>query len=174
MSPTDDTFITSSLDKTTRVWDLRSPKCSGYLNILEPAVCSIDPEGLLFAVGIGSDTIKLFDMRSYGKGPFVTFRLPKGRDARAQWTSLEFSPQGECILINTTGPFMYVAGSFQGNLHFELQGIQINVFLNACFSLIGFDNCNCLIILIFLMWNNCVYRSNLFRSNNGREIGCGL
>jgi len=32
MSPVDDTFLSGSLDKTIRLWDLRSPNCQ-VLNI---------------------------------------------------------------------------------------------------------------------------------------------
>ncbi|KAG7244433.1 hypothetical protein INR49_029877, partial [Caranx melampygus] len=34
MSPVDDMFISGSLDKTIRIWDLRSPNCQGLTNPL--------------------------------------------------------------------------------------------------------------------------------------------
>ena len=57
MSPVDDTVITSSLDKTVRLWDLRSPSCVGVLQCLGRPVASFDPEGLIFAVGVQSEQV---------------------------------------------------------------------------------------------------------------------
>ena len=94
MNPADDTFLSGSLDKTIRLWDLRSNHCqvcicsSVQLNILNLYLClqglmklsgrpvaAFDPDGLIFAAGINSDSVKLYDLRSFDKGPFSSFKL---------------------------------------------------------------------------------------------------
>ncbi|XP_025065435.1 WD repeat-containing protein 82 isoform X3 [Alligator sinensis] len=67
MSPVDDTFISGSLDKTIRLWDLRSPNCQGLMHLQGKPVCSFDPEGLIFAAGVNSEMVKLYDLRSFDK-----------------------------------------------------------------------------------------------------------
>lgn len=64
MSPIDDTFISGSLDKSLRLWDLRSPNCQGQMHLGGRPVAAFDPEGLIFAAGINSEMIKLYDLRS--------------------------------------------------------------------------------------------------------------
>lgn len=34
-------------------------------------VCSFDPEGLIFAAGINSEMVKLYDLRSFDKASFI-------------------------------------------------------------------------------------------------------
>ena len=95
MNPADDTFLSGSLDKTIRLWDLRSNHCqvaiqlsSAQLNILNLSLClqglmklsgrpvaAFDPDGLIFAAGINSESVKLYDLRSFDKGPFSSFKL---------------------------------------------------------------------------------------------------
>lgn len=67
MSPTDDTFLSGSLDKTLRLWDLRSTNCQGLMYLPGTPVASFDPEGLIFAAGINNDQVKLYDLRSFDK-----------------------------------------------------------------------------------------------------------
>ncbi|VDK77320.1 unnamed protein product [Gongylonema pulchrum] len=67
MSPLDDMFLSGSLDRTIRLWDLRMQSCQGLMHVPSRPVASFDPEGLIFAAGINSNTIKLYDLRSFDK-----------------------------------------------------------------------------------------------------------
>jgi COMPASS component SWD2 len=44
------------------------------MNLPSRPVAAFDPEGLIFGVGINSETVKLYDLRTFDKGPFSTFR----------------------------------------------------------------------------------------------------
>ena len=46
---------------------------AGLMTVSGRPVAAFDPEGLVFAAGIDSQHIKLYDLRSYDKGPFSTF-----------------------------------------------------------------------------------------------------
>uniref|UniRef100_A0A915IJT3 Anaphase-promoting complex subunit 4-like WD40 domain-containing protein n=1 Tax=Romanomermis culicivorax TaxID=13658 RepID=A0A915IJT3_ROMCU len=121
MSPIDDMFLSGSLDKTIRVWDLKSQNCQGLMHLPGRPVVSFDPEGLIFAVGVNSECVKLYDLRSFDKGPFNTFKLPQ-QDKDCDWTGLKFSPDGKTIMISTSGNVIRLIDSFQGNLMHVLSG----------------------------------------------------
>ena len=38
-------------------------------------MAAFDPDGLIFAAGINSESVKLYDLRSFDKGPFSSFKL---------------------------------------------------------------------------------------------------
>lgn len=56
-------------DPTSHTFSLDSCvfACQGLTNPLGKPVCSFDPEGLIFAAGVESQTIKLYDLRAYDK-----------------------------------------------------------------------------------------------------------
>lgn len=78
---------------------------------------AFDPEGLIFAAGINSESVKLYDLRSFDKGPFATFKL--GTEASGcVWTGLQFSADGKTLLIATNGNHIRLVDAFKGtHLH---------------------------------------------------------
>ena len=144
VSPVDDTIISGSLDKTVRLWDLRSPDCVGLMQCQVEdffrtelktqnrsilifqgrAVASFDPEGLIFAVGVQSEQIKLYDVRSFEKGPFSTFKYKI--ETGCDWTGVKFSLDGKLMMLTTNGAVVRVVEAFEGKPMFTLSGYQNN------------------------------------------------
>lgn len=122
MSPADDTFLSSSLDQTVRLWDLKADKSTGKLGFpgTTRPIASFDPEGLIFVVGVDSETLKFFDLRHYDKGPFNTIKYSKKGPPFMSWSSLKFSPDGKQMLITTNCEELYVMDAFSGQLLHKL------------------------------------------------------
>ncbi|EPB69905.1 hypothetical protein ANCCEY_10996, partial [Ancylostoma ceylanicum] len=74
---------------------------AGLMQVNGKAIAAFDPEGLIFAAGINNEQVKLYDLRSFDKGPFTTFKLEAERTC--EWTGMTFSPCGKYIMINTNG-----------------------------------------------------------------------
>ena len=63
------------------------------MNLAGRPVAAFDPEGLIFAVGINSESVKLYDLRSFDKGPFSSFKFPSGKKMTKNslnWPNSEF------------------------------------------------------------------------------------
>lgn len=114
MSPIEEKFLSGSLDKTIRLWDLKSPSCSGIMQTQGRPVANFDPEGVLFAVGINSEFVKLYDLRSFDKGPFNAFKWEGPQMKDVNWTGLKFSPDGKQICITTDANTILTLDSFMG------------------------------------------------------------
>ncbi|CAI4224519.1 unnamed protein product [Auanema sp. JU1783] len=121
MSPQDDMFLSGSLDKSIRLWDLRSQNCQGLMQVNGRAIAAFDPEGLIFGAGINNEHIKLYDLRSFDKGPFMTFQVGKELD-NAEWTGIEFSPDGKLIMLNTNSDYIKIVDAFHGDTKAVLRG----------------------------------------------------
>ncbi|CAJ0919120.1 unnamed protein product, partial [Mesorhabditis belari] len=120
MSPQDDMFLSGSEDKTIRLWDLKSPNCQGVMQVTSRAVAAFDPDGLIFGAGVNSQSVKLYDLRSFDKGPFMTWQLEQ--EPNCDWTGMKFSPDGKHILITTDGEVMRVIDAFSGTQKHVLRG----------------------------------------------------
>ena len=97
-------------------------------------MASFDPEGLIFAVGVQSEQIKLYDVRSFEKGPFSTFKykIENGCD----WTGVKFSQDGKLMMLTTNGAVVRVVEAFEGKPMFTLSGYQNNkgIHIEASFT----------------------------------------
>lgn len=114
MCPSDDTFLSASLDNTVKLWNVKEDKYLGSLTApCPPTGINYDPEGLIFAVGIKSEQILLYDVRNYVRGPFNTIKFGKA-PPNMVWKALKFSPNGKQILITTNTGELYVNDAFSG------------------------------------------------------------
>jgi WD40 repeat protein len=80
-------------DHQVRLWDLRSTQCQGLVNCPGPATAAFDQQGLVFCIGSDSGVLKLYDVRSYDKGPFDTFAV-----SVPHLLGLEAQPAKMCML----------------------------------------------------------------------------
>lgn len=107
-------FLSSSDDGDIRMFDTRTHDNYGLIHALHPALVAYDPEGIIFAVATKSETIRLFDVRSFDLGPFSTLRIMKNDDD--EWTNIEFSPCGMFILVSTKASGVKWIDAFTGKL----------------------------------------------------------
>jgi len=132
MSPVDDFFLTSSKDKTVRLWDLRTRNCQGVIKTdgrnkkAYPPISTCDSEGLIFAIAFKesprSGVIKLYDKSNYDNGPFSDIAI--NEQTIYDFTSLEFSPDGKLLLLCTNGMEVYVVDAFDGLIKKRIKNIQ--------------------------------------------------
>lgn len=127
LNPSNDTFLSASLDNTLRLWDLRSLHSTGLLHLTTPYLTAYDPTASVIAVAcLAAKTVLLYDVRNYAQAPFASFEVGEIEEAVARhpsvqkaggvgkWTKLEFGNDGSRILIATNGAGHVVLDAFEG------------------------------------------------------------
>lgn len=133
--PNQNTFLTGSLDKSILFYDIRVATAqAAQTNLTDTPLISWNPKGVMFAVGLNEDfndlqvkngvskrnsigskgnTIRFYDIRGLGNGPVLKFNFNAESSA---WQSLKFSPNGDKMLISTSGTKVQVIDSFSGKV----------------------------------------------------------
>ncbi|KAJ5073998.1 wd40 repeat protein swd2 [Anaeramoeba ignava] len=143
----DDFFISSSLDKSVLVWDLRTPSLVGQINAkIDDPFVAFDPAGVVFGVattlfknGIYQPQIKLFDLRKIEKGPFGFFDLDiqfPAKSPKYQWTSFQFNHKQTHILLSTNSNYVLLINPLNGQITQIFNSRSNKQFENieACFT----------------------------------------
>ncbi|RLN68441.1 hypothetical protein BBP00_00000999 [Phytophthora kernoviae] len=138
MHPTADEFISSGMDGTIRLWDLRNSDTSAIIRVDHLPVAHIcaayDQEGVVFGVYTDDHLIRMYDARNYQEGPFAKFSLydqsimsavdpylaqlqaPSLNVKKMHALDLKFSPDGNQLLVTTNrGVFLHL-DAFEGKL----------------------------------------------------------
>jgi len=118
------------MDKTVRLWDLRTPTCRGLLSLPAAPIIAYDSSGIVFAVAVNNyHRILLYDQANYDKAPFLVIELEDPSLLRVTYpprpiyiTSMSFSSNGQYLLIGCSGNAHYVLDAFHGSMIAKLEG----------------------------------------------------
>ncbi|EIE25790.1 histone H3 methyltransferase complex and RNA cleavage factor II complex, subunit SWD2 [Coccomyxa subellipsoidea C-169] len=112
LSPKNDMFLSASLDRKVRIWDLRVNKSEGVMDAPSQSCVAFDQQGLVLCVGGDRGLMRLYDPKGYEHGPFSTFTV---RPCLESILSIKFSADGKLLAAVMDGR-IHLLDAFNGNL----------------------------------------------------------
>ena len=128
--PVHDQFISSSLDRLVKTWDVRTASATGSIDVGAASIVAYDPMGVVFAVVRfpspsessfgGKAVLELYDVANCDVRPFLVLKFAISSSNTYQTGSLhctkvEFSNNGKHILVCSNSDH-YVLDAFTGEL----------------------------------------------------------
>ena len=128
LSPITDLFITTSRDKTSRLWDLKERKCLCIFQESNHAVFD-DTGKVIASVTFENDKtqekiinyVNLYATESVLNGPFKVFKIDSGNEIK----EMKFSNDGNFLICTTIDNVILIVDSFEGKILKKLQA-EIN------------------------------------------------
>lgn len=117
VNPVSEMFMSSSVDHTAKLWDLRTLSPTGNVEVGQKSLVAYDPHGIVFAIArppVESDqgSVALYDLAHFERGPFIC--NPVKANAGEEWAKVEFSNNAKLILIVTDASHHYILDAVQG------------------------------------------------------------
>ncbi|KAL0232055.1 hypothetical protein PCE1_003051 [Barthelona sp. PCE] len=95
------TIISTSQDRTVRLWDLRVDRGSiGKISVGGSSVAACSPDGERFAVALSEGGIAIYDRRNPSNGPMSYFDF--SLEHTSQIVGAKFSPNSQALLLTGT------------------------------------------------------------------------
>jgi len=144
MCPADDTFLSSSKDRTVRLWNVQQAGCIAQLKL--PVETENDPLAVFDSTGLvflctanmtqgNGHYVHLYDARNYGSGAFAELKVTRedlekaihahngGIDmhranqlSRGDWKTATFNKSGSQILIGAENGMSIILDGFEGTV----------------------------------------------------------
>lgn len=123
VSPIHDLFVSSSLDRSMRLWDLRASNCQSFKEMeTQVNFLAFDPAGLVICSSSNdgpSPGFELYDMRKLDK-PFEQTSFPTGFHSN----KVEFSNDTKLLLFSSINGHHLIYDAFESTLLTSLTGVQ--------------------------------------------------
>ena len=119
VAPDSDEFMSASRDRTVIVWDLRKKGAVALLPETETTpYAAYDHQGLVAAIAT-QDKIRLFDVRQWGGGPFITFKNTTSKPC-------------SCLRFSNDGGKMLCVGGSKISVLDAIVGTELYSMTNGC------------------------------------------
>ena len=151
MCPANDCFLTSSSDRTVRLWTLQEAGCLAQMELPTGTQGTphavYDSTGMVLGITVSGSTeqyVHLYDARNYASGAFAELRIPHSSIenaiqnqqgaaelSKAEWSSIAFNASGNQLLATAPQGLVLLLDGFEGTVQ---KALCSEGALSACYT----------------------------------------